>query len=377
MTIRLRDLRMSFIWTETFADLLENLNTQPLSFLGRAYTYEGEIERLLGDPKATVGPGLTLPWPGGSGARHQGFWRHYFHGQAPPNARLCWQQLVPLRGRLPMETPGWLEGRVMVEGFFYPHGVALVLTATYQGEEISLEEAMKLARKIRKTGQFEMSLGEEAARPAGLKTLADSALDRLREMALGAGAPPGTRSREPFSIVTVVQGSGFDFDEPVKGSEVHRFLEVTSSWTDRWRNPFLPPIEGVRLELGICAEGDILYARKRGRAVWFPQQFSEEGGQMHSLSCYHRNLMVASMTVESLTGLVAETMRMRQSGRSLSSDLRACARHAARILGQLYGGAESTYGNASLLRQIDENDYQGPINALRRYFNMTEMVARE
>lgn len=375
MAIEVYDMRLSFIWTETFTELLQDSNGRPLSFLGRSFTYEPEFGRLLSNPKATAGPGLKLPW---LAIRHQGFWRAYFAGQAPPNARTCWRQIVPLRGPLPLgKRPSWLQGRVFGEGFFYPHGLALAVTAVYKGKGLSLEDSMKLARKIRKTGQFNANWPGGSAQPVGLKTLADSALDHLREIALGPGGRPGTRSREPFSILTVVQGSGVDFEEPVEGSQVHQFLEVTSSWTNRWRNPYLPPLEEVSLDLGLWAENDVLYARKRGRVVWFPQHFSEDIEPINSLSCYHRNLLLASMTVESLTGLASETIRLQQTGRPLSSDFRTCARNAARILGQFYGGAESTYGNMSLLRQIEENGYQETINDLRRYFNMYELIPRK
>jgi hypothetical protein len=369
MAIQIYDFRLSLIWVQTYLDLLEPFGAAqaPLAFLGRSYEYEAAFEPLLHDQEATVGPGLTRPW---LNVRHQGFWRQFFDGQVPPNARTCWQNLVPLRGTLPFEaSPSWLPGRIHVESFFYPHGTALVVTAVCTAT-LSLEELVVMARKIKKTGKYTAEWLPVQSKWVGLKTMADLALDSQRETALGPGAPHGARTVEPFTVLTVVQGEGVDLEPLPEYGEVHRMLEAVTAWPNRWRTCPLPALAQVRLQSGLPSEVDVFYGRKRGRAVWFPEQLCPQPDDIHALSCYHRNIVLASMTVESLVGLVKAANEVIDRGMRLSPDEHACARHASRILGQLYGGASSTYGTMSTNVQIADNEYIPPINQLRRFFNM-------
>jgi hypothetical protein len=372
MAVQVCDFRLSLIWVQSFLDLLEPFTSPqtPLGFLGRSYEYEAAFEALLGDRNASVDPGLTLPW---LNIRHQGFWRHYFAGQVPPNARMCCQNLVPLRGTLPCKPePSWLPGRIHIESYYYPHGTALVVTAVCTAP-LSPEEVVLMARTIRKTGKYTTDWLPLQSRSVGLKTLADLALDVQQQTALGSAAQPGARTVEPFTVFTVVQGEEVDFQPFPANGEIHRMLEAVTAWPNRWRSAPLPALELVRLKTGSWAEADVLYGRKRGRAVWFPEQLGQQAEKTHALSCYHRNITLASLTVESLVALVKATNQAIARGIRLSPDHRTCARHAARILGQLYGGASSSYGTMSTNVQIAQNDYAPPIDQLRRYFNMHQL----
>jgi hypothetical protein len=374
MAIQIYDFRLSLIWMESYLDLLEPLGASqaPLSFLGRSYEYEAAFDTLLHDREATVGPDLTLPW---LNIRHQGFWRHYFDGKAPPTARMCWQNLVPLRGTLPVTPPpSWLPGRIHVESYYYPHGTALVVTAVCTAA-LSPEEVVLMARRIRKTGKYTADWLPAQSKWVGLKTLADLALDMQRETALGPGTSLRARTVEPFTVLTVVQAEGVDFEPPPENGEVHRMLEAVTAWPNGWRSCPLPALDQVKLETGLVGAADVFYGRKRGRAIWFPEQFCDQGVDAHTLSCYHRNILLASMTVESLVALVKAANEVIERGMRLSPDEQSCARHAARILGQLYGGAASSYGTMSTNAQIDQNDYAPPIGQLRRYFNMYALEA--
>jgi hypothetical protein len=369
VAIEIHDVRMSFIWVETWLDLLTEPDPaqMPLAFLGRSYTYEPEFERLLRDVQARVEPGLSLPW---INFDHQGFWNSYFEHKSPNSGRECWKRLVPLRGKLPAEKPDWLPGRFLVESFLYPHGAALVVTATCEGQ-FSLEGAVLMARRVRKTGQFPAGWLGSRRRKVGLKTLAGQALDRLRVTAMGPAAP-GPRSSDPFSVVTIVRGEGMDPEVPIEpGDEIHRALEAVTTWSNNWQYDPLPDLEEVDIDT-LRTESDIIYARKRGRAIWFPGLIASPDKGIHTLACLHRNQVFASLTVESLVGLVVETAKCLNQGRPLPPAQQQCARHAAGILGRLYGGT-NTYRSWSPITQIDENGLAPVINRLRRFFNMEDL----
>jgi hypothetical protein len=372
MAVQIHDFRLSLVWVQSYLDLLEPFVSPqvPLAFLGRSYEYEAALETLLGDPEATVGPGLTVPW---GNVRHQSFWRHYLNGQIQPDPRLCWQNLIPLRGTLPFDPPpSWLPGRIHVESYYYPFGSALVVTAVCTAS-LSQEELVLMARRVRKTGKYTAEWLPVESRWVGLKTLADLALDLQRETALGAGAGPGPRTVEPFTVLTVVQGENVDLEPLPENGEVHRMLEAVTAWPNRWRSCPLPALAEARLQASAVSTADAVYGRKRGRTIWFPEQFRHHGAAIHALSCYHRNLVLASMAVESLVALAEATNRVVAAGQRLPPDHQSCARHAARILGQLYGGANSTYRTMSTAVQIDQNEYVPPINKLRRFFNLHQL----
>jgi hypothetical protein len=368
VSIEIRDVRLSFIWVETFLDLLAEMvpAEAPLAFLGRDYTYEPQFDVLLRDNRARIEPGsLSLPW---TNIAHQGFWSNYFDNLQPYNGKQCWQALVPLRRKLPATSPPWLPGRLLVESFFYPHGTAIVVTATYEGR-LTLEETVLMAWKVRKTGKFPAQWLPGISGDVGLRTLTDKAMNSMRTTALGPAARPGVRSATPFTVLTVVRGSGVDPSVPIpEGGEIHRALEAVTSWSNSWQYDPLPDLDEVSTPTPYFE--DLIYTRKRGHAVWFPVNFTSQEEGIHTLSCYHRNLVFASLTVESLVGLVAETARQLDQGRSLSPAHRQCARRASGILGRLYGGANSTYRSWSPNIHIDENEYEDVIDEVRLFFNM-------
>lgn len=313
---------------------------------------------------------LELPWPRPSG---QYFWTYYLEG--PPGrvgGAQAWKALVPFRGDLPatVEAPWLRPGRLSVEGFFYPHGVAFVLTASCRSS-LTLEEAVDKAFDVRKTKRFEVAWdGEEASDALTLEALACRALDALHEMAFGSDAPAGDRSVTPFSVVTVVRGRGVDPGAPPEeGGPVHRALEALTTWRPSWRYDVLPDLSEASLRIRTAPPSHVLYGRKRGRAVWYPALFTLEGGDIHSLSCYHRNLVLASLQVESLGGLIASTVGRVREGVPLSACHRECARRAAGILGRLYGGV-ATYRSWSPRAQIEQNGLVPVVNEVRDFFDM-------
>jgi hypothetical protein len=369
--IQIHDLRLSFIWTETFLDLIRapDSGAAPFAFLARRSWYSQRFEQALGG--GDVPGDLEQPWPRPSG---QYFWTYYLEGSTPGHITgvRAWKALVPFRGGFPATVSApWLgPGRLMLEGYFYPHGVALVLTSACLSS-LTLEEAVGKAFEVRRTGRFEVDWrGRAGSEPLSLDALAGKGLTALRTRAFGEGAAPGDRSVTPFTVATVVRGSGVDPGAPLEeGGAVHRALEALTTWRPTWQYDVLPELSAVSLAIRTAPPSHVLYGCGRGRAVWFPALFAREGGDLRSLSCYHRNLVMASLQVESLGGLVSATARQIRGGTALSPAHRECARRAAGILGRLHGGVE-TYKSSSPPAHIEQNDLIPPLNRVRDYFNM-------
>jgi hypothetical protein len=105
----------------------------------------------------------------------------------------------------------------------------------------------------------------------------------------------------------------------------------------------------------------VLYGSQRARAVWFPDGFAKL-----KLSCYHRNLTLLSMQVESLGAAVKRTVDTAGGNyATFSVPHSQSVVRSARILDKLYGGnRDATYQSYSAKRQIDESGLLQPIKAM-------------
>jgi hypothetical protein len=375
--IRILDLRLSFIWFGLALELIRDPPpaNAPLAFLGPIEQYIKTFEQALDD----AGPAdLQVPWDQTSPAAHH-FWTRYLGGTRVPGPVLgaaAWEKLVPLRGKLPAAAVAapWVPGPVLTEGFFYPHGFGLVVTAKIRSA-LSLENAVEKGLEVRRTGRFQVQWEEGGPQEdQSLDNLAHAGLLALRKVALGDAAPAGgVQATRPFTVATVVEGSGVDRDT-APPAEVHRALHALSEWPTAydWRNP--PPAElpdlaesGLKIKAGY--PGDVLYARPRGRAVWFPKWFLGTGGKRRTkLSCYHRNVVFLSLQVESLGGLIRATSAQIQAGTGPASGSthHSVVGQAAKGLTLLYrGDRESTYRSWSGRQQLDQNGFVPPLDVVR------------
>jgi hypothetical protein len=363
-------MRLSFIWCETLLDLLDGAPAaRPMPFLGDREGYAQRFAAAIEGGKPDAFP-LEPPWHLPAG---QFFWTHYLEGHTPGKIKgeVAWKQLVPFRRAGPFRARApWLPGRIHAESFFYPHGIALVISAEVQGD-LPLAAAVAKAHELRRTGKIEVRWdGKEAADLLGLDTLARRSLDALRLAALGPGAAEGALS-PAFSVVTVVRATGVEPNDPTaEGGEIHRALQAMTTWNPSWATDALTKLEDARLPTRIGAPSHLLYGGRRGRVVWFPGLYTVSTVKLRSLACYQRNLTLASMQTESLAGLVLETESGRKLGKTPVGLRRECAQRAAGVLGRLYGGVASTYRSWSPRRQIEQNDYAKPLDSLRDFFNM-------
>jgi hypothetical protein len=368
--IQIQDVRFSFIWVETAPDLLADPvpSDAPLAFLRRRWTYAQEFDRVIQGGAGSVG--LALPWPVRAG--RQFFWAYYLEKPIPGDLTgdQAWNALVPFRGKVPAKAQApWPPEQLFLEAFFYPHGLAFVLTARCC-DQLTLQQVVEKAFEMRRTGKFQVKWDNGGVETLSLDMFADKALAALRQVAFGPAAPPGAGPLKPFTIVTVVKGTGVDPAVPTPdGGEIHRALEAMTSWRPTWMYDKLTEIAAASLRIRTAPPSHVLYGRARGRAVWFPALFIPGAEAFHSLACYHRNLVFASLQVESLGNLASETAKQLRQGMSLSAAHRECAQQAAGILGRLYAGA-SSYRSWSPRAQIEQNDLVADVNEVRDFFNM-------
>jgi hypothetical protein len=363
------DLRLSFFWTGTVLDFLKGTAPvdAPMIFLGDDGQYIDEFETSQLD-----GPhGLLPPW---FKPKEDFFWFYYAENTQPKDMSgiKAWKYLIPMRMRVPFKvTAPWLNGRIYLEGFFYPHGIVLVFTAECI-EKLSLEEARELSFKIRQNELFRVIFADGSpAQDLHLNPLADRAMTFLKQGALGPDAKTNFPVSPLFSIWTVVRAEGVDPTIALtNGGDVHRVLEAVTTWNPNFATANLPDLASSSARLRKTrSAGDVLYANDRGRAVWFPGTFTLPP-EKRSMACYHRNLVYASMQVESLCRFVRETAQeVRQPGDASMLPIQQfnCAKRAAGILTRLYLALkDKTYRSGSPYLQIKQNNFLGDINKIRQ-----------
>lgn len=363
-------LRLSFVFTET---LLDGGKGGQLGDFTSELGYAAMIDALQAGTAAEKGLGLPWPYPAG-----QNFWDSYLHDKVPGDAggKLCFEKLVPLRmARLADSVRVAMPEarRAGIEGFCFPHGTGLLVTVDIVGS-LDLDGAGTLAQRVRYDKVFEAGWAGRAAAPAvGIEQLATAALDRIRALGFGAEAA-GTRSK-PFSIATVVCGRDVDQNQPpAHDSATHRLLNGLANWPRQWQKIPAPPLVAGQTQLDVrsatALPGNLLFAGKRGRAVWFPGLFLPGPTPVHSLSCYHRNLSLGSLQTESLLMLAGAVVAAQGQ---LPNSVQRLGRLAAGLLGRLHTGTK-TYRSDSLRAQIAQSDERADVDALRQQHGMAPLA---
>ena len=372
--LQINQMRLSLISFETNTQLLGDPHPPkvPLGFLGNRDSYAAAFDNA--QVKKPVPMGLKPPWD----KEGQHFWEYYVE-QKPPLPQVpgtkAWRLLVPFRGEVPVDEvkipSAANEAKCVLESFFYPFGFGCVTTITIV-KPLSLGDALDLMYEIRRDGKLDVTWQSAVQEQLPFKAFAAKCLTALGETAFGPAHKTGASLVEPFTVFTVLKASGKASDKQIQGA-----LEATTAWPPLWRKANLPPLDDkVKLELRSAASSsDIVYAQKRGRAVWFPDLFSDTKKLRGSLACYHRNLVLTSLQTESLCGFASATVQEAtatgwSSLRVMHSD---CAKLAAGILGRLYGGALDTYRSMSPRYYIQQNKVQGDVDWIRDKAGMTNL----
>lgn len=363
MDITVSKLRLSYIWTETLgAQIAAAGDKAPMAFLRGRGSYEKEFEAALDSPAAGR-PHLTPPWRKDSPQR---YWTYY--AEKTPSDKIrpqqVWKLLIPLRVPGPLiDASPPANVRLTQEGFLFPFGMALVL-GVHLEQDLPLDKAVDCMISIRYDPVFAPSAG---GAKFTLSALADRGLAAVREAALGDGVASGTRSLEPFSVASIVEATGEGVLMPVASHPaLHRALDGLARLSHTWRVDAVTSLAKGLLshESGRPAEHCTLAAR-HGRSVWQPHYFTDNLAARTSLSCYHRNLMFASLQVQSLLGLIAYAGKLSDDGNVAAGSIEDCIRSAAGLIGRIFGGDPTTYRTGSARRQIVDSSMGAVINRVR------------
>lgn len=375
-------LRLSFVVTETILDL--QLGTGSAMPLGSLVSEPGYIDTVDTVQHGGAAPlGLQMPWPYRAGNH---FWDSYLHDKLPGDAggKLCFEKLVPLRlpkfvEKIETDVQAFApaSARLGIEGFYYPHGTGLLITATLIGE-LDFAAAGNIVHSLRSSKVYKSPWPTQAAGSLNLEQLMTAALDQLRKLGFGDGVS-GARSA-PFSIATVLRGKAVDPDQSLApDGDIHRLLNGFAGGVPNWQHQPAPPLVAGSTQLDLKKDtsrnGNVLLAAKRGRAVWFPGYFLPPkpilpaAPPQHQLGCYHRNLSVGSLQVESLLMLAAEAESVYAKGALVPASIQRLARIAAGLLARLYSGSKC-YKSGSLRAEIAQSAQLEDVNALRQRFGM-------
>lgn len=370
--ISITHLRLSFIWAETFDEPWRRRTAAPPLDLGSEQAYTALFDPILAEGERTLADGARLapPWPK---TRGQHFWYAYL-GQRPLSAvtgKEAYKQLVPLRVLLPWQIqPAGFGGDAELEGFCFPHGVACVVTVRCT-DTLQVAEAILLAAMVRRARLFTLRR-PDGAEDGALEDLADLALGQLTALRTGSARQRGRGTDlTPFSVATVVRGSGVPPALPLaEGGAAHQLLEALTRWQIPSEVTALTELARARIPTGTAdaQAGDLLYGHTRGRAVWLPRRFADQQPSA-ALGCYHRNLVFASLQIESLGRLVRQAGSQIEAQQSLSGPLRSWSQRAYGVLSRLHsGGKDATYRTMSSRRHIADNGMLPALNAVRRAF---------
>jgi hypothetical protein len=352
---QITNFRVSFIWVETIpAILAQQLKASaPYAFLGYRGRYAQEFDKLK---RRKGGPaGLELPWPKPQGHH---YWKHYFAGRHAGDiiGDDAWQKHVPLRGRLPLRISTTERSpRVTFEVFYSPQGTALVANAYYRGDSISLTEVATLADAVRNRYRFHTDAAQ-AKSGMSLQSIAEYALATARRAAFG-DVEAFAGYNQPFTITTFVQGTVANpAAQIVDGSDEHRVLEALTGWNRNFAimNLSKTPLQSASLTIHSRLDSDLVYARGTGRAIWLPRLFATDQGRAR-LSCYHRNITLASVQTMSLGEFVGWVARRYERGETVPELVQERAKRASRLLGVLAAGERTaTYRTMSIATQVND-----------------------
>ena len=266
-----------------------------------------------------------------------------------------------------------LSDEVRAEAFFFPHCLAFAATYTLC-DKMTLDESVRRLMEIRHDKVFTLTGLSNRPQQLTLNQLADTVLDTLRTTAFGPGSDPGTMSLVPISVVTFINVEGVDPATPtIENGEVHKALEALTQWSKTYSLNPLTPFDKSRKPTPKSPSSHVLYATKRGCAVWFPALFTIKDGKTRTLSCYHRNLVLALLQAESLGLFVSDTAKRLAEREPVLGVYRNCAQYAAGLLGDMYRGHDeegrkSTYRSQCLPTLIENSQLKAPLNAVRNFF---------
>ncbi len=345
----------------------------PLGRLAR----EGRYADVLEEARIENGE-LTFPWPNQPNQGENYFWKYYLKrgtfALKDVQAKIAWKRMMPLRATLDARVHlNWPpdQGSVSLECLLYPHGIALLATVTIR-QALPLSDAVLRACEARSQRIYNVTWNDGTSQSLDLNTLCQNALSTARTYAVGGHTDEGHRPSEPFTVATIIHAdlpASFQLTQPTPdGSAVHRALNGLCTLDPGFQHTGLSALADSKLPTRPSADSHVLYARPSARAVWFPGAFVTRI-PTRKLSCYHRNLVCASVQTEALIGLLRLGTPYLQQNRSIPSSMRKLLQSAGGLVGLLYAGSEDTYQSTSPRRQLLDSNALADINFVRQRLN--------
>ncbi|HPS41512.1 MAG TPA: hypothetical protein PK040_02830 [Anaerolineaceae bacterium] len=369
VTPEISEFRLSFIRVDSFSRLIDP--AAPLGFLSTPELFAAKyLSYLKGEAE------VKFPFS----ADH--FWQRYLGAinlrQVSPRSAVS-HLLPPVEsGLLKLILPALPEVKTWVNGYSWPHGSGVVLSLRV-GKQMKLEEVGDLGALLRHARLF--------AIPGNLKQLKN--LDEVMDSAM-AVLNRNTRKVDPadvqgklFSVVTFIarrtEGCvANDNLDSLFSKVMNSLLTFKYDWQEETVNPseiILGNIQEEARELDSTTPGargvvpgHAIFHAKRGRVVWFPENFIDsvvlkKSEINHRNGCYHNNLTSLSMQIEGLGALVETIFRKLKQGRLVSSSMDAYGTYAVMNLVNLYKG-EGTYRSTSAKEQMTANNMLPTLNSL-------------
>jgi hypothetical protein len=275
----------------------------------------------------------------------------------------AWQRFLPLTRKEKLDSHAGSVKSCWSYSFWFPSSLALIQTVRILPENlISIEQARTHTVTFRHTPHFTNGITAE------LKSLYHLARENLRVLAnvIGLGEPDLELEDKPFSIVTLIDGEGFDPDQALQpDGPLHLVLDTLCHLPRRPSRKPRAKLEDAGIDVRLETENEVVYGSRRGRVVWMPRHFSDQSSSENpkALSNYHYNLSLATLQTRVITSIAEEFRQYMKR----STDLSEKGRLAAKMARRLYHGSE-TYHTGSVARQImDELKH---VNKLRKYFRL-------
>ncbi len=348
----LQRLRMSAFWHQTL--LPDKPQARP-EVLDRS-AYQALFNTARGAQKGS----LTVPWPA---HERQGFWERYlprWPSLAAVPGREAWRLLVPLRSASPLRIDAGEGISATSEGFLHPWGATFLVTFRIDVEWPSLGDAVEALNELHRAACLELP-DAQPGRKLRLDDAAGVGLAALGSLAVNSEAGPW---RDGFSTVTVMAAKGERALFDPTAALTTKFLHAASSFSETWEEDTPPTLAEAKVAGKRTAPpSHLVYGDGRGRVIWSPERF-RKGSPSQSpstLSCHHRNLVLASIQTEATGRFVELTAERAAHGIQLSSEHLTQAGWAVRILRDLHAGSTSTYRSGSPRAQIEQNGWLTPI----------------
>ena len=341
--MKVTDFRLTCIWVEGARQVLGTQDVGTLGACVQQDIYASLFNRLL---QPDDHPLFTVPWSRRSGKLfpdRNSYWAKYVvadltNSAADKRGNKAWKAIVPLRRKDHLVTFERNE-RCFIEGWFYPHGIALTATCwfrTVQGYDPGELEAVAATFL---SGPLDVVWPGAKRQRLGLDGLSRACLDQLRQEAFGA-IEPGAQP-DPLRILTVVSAQADPADKKPKDTE-RAVLQAA-----------ITAIGGNAEAATRPEPGSHIHVLSKGRVIWRPDKARAARGNTHTMGCLHRNIVVATTQVASLLrGVDAFLAALEEDNGAMAPRAEPYAKRLAEQLAQIHGGKD-TYDQACLRSQTE------------------------